>query len=111
MIPPELISTAIDIASIVSWLDSGGENGAAPTPTKMAKSSSTKENFDGAVNLKVYHFKLDDWAMDIIDTIDQELGKKILQPEGMYYLLHVCSGPQLCGPCTPWRTLTFEDCK
>ena len=79
LIPPELISTAIDIATLVSWLESGGSRGTVPTPKKIASTSSSEVNLDGVVNLKVYHNKLDEWAYDIIQMIDEELGSRILQ--------------------------------
>lgn len=68
-IPPELISTAVDIATIISWLESGG----APSKSPTKKDSSN-------VNLKVYHANLDGWAVEIIEKIDSELSRKILQP-------------------------------
>ncbi len=79
LIPPELISTAIDIATLVSWLESGGSKGNVPTPKKIASTSSSEVNLDGVVNLKVYHSQLDEWAHDIIKMIDDELGNRILQ--------------------------------
>ena len=79
LIPPELISTAIDIATLVSWLESGGSKGNVPTPKKIASTSSSEVNLDGVVNLKVYHSLLDEWAHDIIKMIDDELGNRILQ--------------------------------
>ena len=73
MIPPELISTAIDIAAIVSWLESGASKGTAPqTPNK--KNKTTEDKIDTEVDLTVYHQKLDDWAVEIIGNIDAELG-------------------------------------
>lgn len=67
-VPPELISTAMDIATLVSWIESGG----VESPKKMDT---------GATNLTIYHRKLDEWASEIIEMIDSELGKKILNPE------------------------------
>ena len=81
MIPPELISTAIDIAAIVSWLESGASKGTAPqTPNK--KNKTTEDKIDTEVDLTVYHQKLDDWAVEIIGNIDAELGRRVLNPDG-----------------------------
>ena len=81
-IPPELISTAMDIATIVSWLESGGDRNiiSAATPKKLTQEHVT--NFDGSVNLVLYHKKLDEWALTIIDLIDKELCQRILEPKG-----------------------------
>ena len=34
------------------------------------------------MNLTLYHKKLDEWAVEIIRTIDAELGKRVLHPDG-----------------------------
>ena len=59
-IPPELISTAVDIATVVSSIESGQENNAG---------RQHQSNIDG-------------WAVDIIERIDGELTDKILKPTG-----------------------------
>ena len=68
LIPPELISTAIDIATLVSWLESGGSRGNVPTPKKIASTSSTEVNNDGVVDLKKYHAKLGKLAINIFSS-------------------------------------------
>ena len=55
-IPPELISKAVDIATVVSNIEAGD-------------------------NLKRYHANIEGWAVEIIEIIDEELSRKILQPE------------------------------
>lgn len=79
-IPPELISTAVDIATIISRLES--EAGIVATPKKPAtpNNSSSEILSEADLNLKVYHNNLDNWAAEIIEKIDAELGQKILQP-------------------------------
>merc|ERR550532_1181814 len=82
-IPPELISTAIDIATIISWLESGGKGKKAPpTPKKMASTANSEVNFQGVVDLKAYHASLDEWAIEIIEMIDKDLSQRVLSPEG-----------------------------
>ena len=81
-ITPELISTAIDIATIVSWLQSGGRGKKPPpTPKKMASTASSEVNLHSLVDLTVYHANLEEWAGAIIEEIDAELGKRVLSPE------------------------------
>ena len=59
-IPPELISTAVDIATVVSSIESGQDSNAG---------RQHQSNIDG-------------WAVDIIERIDGELTDKILKPTG-----------------------------
>ncbi|TRY62148.1 hypothetical protein TCAL_11306, partial [Tigriopus californicus] len=56
-IPPELIPTAVDIATVVSNIESGD-------------------------NLKAFQSAVDSWTSEIIETIDRELSEKILNPSG-----------------------------
>lgn len=56
-IPPELIPTAVDIASVVSNIESGD-------------------------NLKLYQTAVDEWTSEIIEAIDHDLSEKILNPSG-----------------------------
>lgn len=46
-VPPELISTAIDIATIVSWLESGGDKSECPTPRKPGSEVSGESTNSG----------------------------------------------------------------
>ena len=48
----------------------------------MASTANSEVNFQGAIDLKAYHTRLDEWAMEIIETIDKELGQRVLSPEG-----------------------------
>ena len=61
-IPPELISTAVDICTIISQLEA--------TPKKSSN-----------LDVKQYHRLLDSWVLDIIQMIDSELSDKLLKPE------------------------------
>ena len=80
-IPPELISTAVDIATIVSWLEAGGGNEAYKSPLKNHPKSpptgspqsgpgsppgSPRQTALDTINLKAYHHLLDAWAYTII---------------------------------------------
>ena len=48
----------------------------------MATTANSEVNFQGVIDLKAYHARLDDWAMEIIEMIDKELGQRVLSPEG-----------------------------
>ena len=55
---------------------------APPTPKKMATTANSEVNFQGVIDLKAYHARLDEWSMEIIEMIDKELGQRVLSPEG-----------------------------
>ncbi len=66
-LPPELIPTAVDIATVVSDLEAGGGGEGIRGTDAYAKR---------------YQSKLDGWAAEIVETIDDELSSKILNPAG-----------------------------
>eukprot|EP00095_Tigriopus_kingsejongensis_P003824 maker-scaffold2482_size15237-snap-gene-0.3 protein:Tk03824 transcript:maker-scaffold2482_size15237-snap-gene-0.3-mRNA-1 annotation:"condensin-2 complex subunit d3" len=61
-IPPELIPTAVDIATVVSSIEAGGGSDSS--------------------SLKAYQTKVDGWTVEIIEAIDHDLSEKILNPSG-----------------------------
>lgn len=67
LIPPELISSAVNICTII-------------TETEAAERADLKKSSEGA-SLKHYHSLLDGWAVPMLDVIDAELSRRIFKPD------------------------------
>ena len=84
-IPPELISTSVDICTVISSLDASIGKGSPITPTsspnKCASSvhSPLPQKTGHEINVKSYHKLLDGWTVEIIEMIDKDLTDKILR--------------------------------
>merc|ERR1712223_2020805 len=87
-IPPELISSSVDICTVISSLDavSGSKrpsnantNSPMKEPKHKPKILLSAPKVGQETNVKLYHKLIDGWAVEIIELIDKELSEKILR--------------------------------